>query len=163
MTFLTVQEVCNADFRTVYGCEAAKRYTVFFIAECYEEIFGEEKSNVQETVNAAQRGCCDCNHRIDADCVSRVICRVRGGDIVAKIPKMTLSRFIKEQRKNQNITYKDLADASGVSLSSIRGYCNGTADIMLSKLAKLVKATGHRLCICKEKDRTGGNQHGQTH
>ena len=50
MTFLTVMEMCNADFRTVYGCEAAKRYSVFFIAECYEEcyeeIFGEEKSNV---------------------------------------------------------------------------------------------------------------------
>ena len=82
---------------------------------------------------------------------------------MAKIPKMTLSHFIKEQRKNQNITYKDLADASGVSLSTIQRYGNGAADIMLSKLAKLVKATGHRLCICKEKDRTGGNQHGQTH
>lgn len=81
---------------------------------------------------------------------------------MGKIPKMTLSRFIKEQRKLQNITYKELADASGVNPSTIQGYGNGTADIMLSKLARLVKAMGYRLCICKEKDRTGGNQHGLT-
>lgn len=83
-----------------------------------------------------------------------------GGENMATIPKMTLSRFIKEQREIQNITYKDLSDASGVNMHTIRGYGNGTADIMLSKLARMVKATGHRLCIAKEKDRTGGNQHG---
>ncbi|WP_455577310.1 hypothetical protein [Anaerosinus sp.] len=45
-TFLTVMEMCNADFRTVYGCKAAEEYTVLFIAECYEEVFGKEESNV---------------------------------------------------------------------------------------------------------------------
>lgn len=45
-TFLTVMEMCDADFRIVNGCKAAEEYTVFFIAECYGEIFGEEESNV---------------------------------------------------------------------------------------------------------------------
>ena len=45
-TFPVVTEVCDADSRSKYGTELAEKYTVLFIAECYEEVFGKEESNV---------------------------------------------------------------------------------------------------------------------
>lgn len=80
-TFPVVTEVCDADSRSKYGTELAEKYTVLFIAECYEEVFGKEESNVQKSVNAAWRGCIVCSNLFSGNCRDCGICLVRGGEI----------------------------------------------------------------------------------
>ncbi len=84
---------------------------------------------------------------------------MRGGENL-KLQKTTLSRIISEQRQVKKTSYKELSDKSGVNIHTIRGYGVGSIDNVFGKAAKVLKAMGYRLCIAKEKDRTGGNQHG---
>lgn len=56
-----------------------------------------------------------------------------------------LSRFIKEKRKQANLTQPELADKAGVGLRFIRDLEQGKATLKMDKVNQVLKLFGHEL------------------
>ena len=57
----------------------------------------------------------------------------------------TLSRFIKEKRKQANLTQPELAAKAGVGLRFIRDLEQGKATLKMDKVNQVLKLFGHEL------------------
>lgn len=57
----------------------------------------------------------------------------------------TLSRFIKEKRKQANLTQAELAVKAGVGLRFIRDLEQGKATLKMDKVNQVLKLFGHEL------------------
>ena len=57
----------------------------------------------------------------------------------------TLSRFIKEKRKQANLTQPELAEKAGVGLRFVRDLEQGKATLKMDKVNQVLKLFGHEL------------------
>lgn len=57
----------------------------------------------------------------------------------------TLSRFIKEKRKQANLTQPELAAKAGVGLRFVRDLEQGKATLKMDKVNQVLKLFGHEL------------------
>jgi len=58
---------------------------------------------------------------------------------------ITLSRFIKEKRKQVNLTQPELAAKAGVGLRFVRDMEQGKATLKMDKVNQVLKLFGHEL------------------
>lgn len=58
---------------------------------------------------------------------------------------MELSVFIKEKRKQTNLTQQDLADKSGVGLRFVREMEQGKTTLRLDKVNQVLRLFGHEM------------------
>ena len=68
-----------------------------------------------------------------------------------KHPLTNLTKVVKDARVSQGLTQQDLADRSGVSLSFIRKFEQGSNSIMLHKLLVLIEFLGLDLRVDRRK------------
>lgn len=65
---------------------------------------------------------------------------------------MTLSDFIRQQRKKYKLTQRDLADRSGVGLRFIRELERGKATLRMDKVNVVLDLFGTKLGVVKSQD-----------
>ena len=66
----------------------------------------------------------------------------------------TLSNFVKERRKEVNLTQEEFAERTGVALTVIRKIEQGKTNMNLDKVNLVLKMFGHELAPMKIKDIT---------
>ncbi len=66
----------------------------------------------------------------------------------------TLSNFVKERRKEVNLTQEEFAERTGVALTVIRKIEQGKTNMNLDKVNLVLKMFGHELAPVKIKDIT---------
>jgi y4mF family transcriptional regulator len=64
----------------------------------------------------------------------------------------SLSNFLKERRKEVNLTQEEFAERSGVALTVIRKIEQGKTNMNLDKVNLVLKMFGHELAPVKTKD-----------
>jgi len=64
----------------------------------------------------------------------------------------TLSNFVKERRKEVNLTQEEFAERSGVALTVIRKIEQGKTNMNLEKVNAVLKMFGHELAPVKSID-----------
>jgi len=64
----------------------------------------------------------------------------------------SLSNFLKERRKEVNLTQEEFAERSGVALTVIRKIEQGKTNMNLEKVNLVLKMFGHELAPVKTKD-----------
>lgn len=70
----------------------------------------------------------------------------------------TLRQFVKEKRKESNLTQIQFAERSGVALTVIRKIEQGKDNINLAKVNQVLKMFGHTLAPIKTNELTNFNQ-----
>ena len=70
----------------------------------------------------------------------------------------TLHQFVKEKRKESNLTQIQFAERSGVALTVIRKIEQGKDNINLAKVNQVLKMFGHTLAPVKSNELTNSNQ-----
>lgn len=65
-----------------------------------------------------------------------------------------LSNFVKERRKEVNLTQEEFAERTGVALTVIRKIEQGKTNMNLDKVNLVLKMFGHELAPVKTKDIT---------
>lgn len=65
---------------------------------------------------------------------------------------LSLSEFVKQQRRNTNLTQEDLAERAGVALTVIRKIEQGKDNLSLSKVNQVLLMFGHTLAPISIKD-----------
>lgn len=65
---------------------------------------------------------------------------------------LNLSEFVKQQRRNTNLTQEDLAERAGVALTVIRKIEQGKDNLSLSKVNQVLLMFGHTLAPISIKD-----------
>lgn len=68
-----------------------------------------------------------------------------------QIMKM-LKQFVKERRKEVNLTQEEFADRAGVALTVIRKIEQGKTNLNLQKVNQVLKMFGHTLVPISEKE-----------
>jgi y4mF family transcriptional regulator len=63
-----------------------------------------------------------------------------------------LAEFVKERRKEVNLTQQEFADRAGVALTVIRKIEQGRTNLNLDKVNLVLKMFGHELSPVKSKD-----------
>ena len=63
----------------------------------------------------------------------------------------TIKQFVKEQRKEVNLTQEEFADRAGVALTVIRKIEQGKTNLNLEKVNQVLKMFGHTLVPISEK------------
>jgi y4mF family transcriptional regulator len=63
-----------------------------------------------------------------------------------------LAEFVKERRKEVNLTQQEFADRAGVALTVIRKIEQGKTNLNLDKVNLVLKMFGHELSPVKSKD-----------
>ncbi|TWJ03321.1 y4mF family transcriptional regulator [Mucilaginibacter frigoritolerans] len=64
----------------------------------------------------------------------------------------TSAKFVKEKRRNVNITQKQLAEKSGVGLTVIRKIEQGKGNLSLEKVNQVLRMFGHELAPVNSRD-----------
>lgn len=64
----------------------------------------------------------------------------------------TLSSFVKEKRKQTNLTQQEFAERAGVALTVVRKIEQGKENLNLEKVNQVLKMFGHVLIPVKTKD-----------
>jgi y4mF family transcriptional regulator len=64
----------------------------------------------------------------------------------------TLKQFVKERRKEVNLTQEEFADRAGVALTVIRKIEQGKTNLNLEKVNQVLKMFGHTLVPISEKE-----------
>jgi y4mF family transcriptional regulator len=64
----------------------------------------------------------------------------------------TLSEFVKERRKEVNLTQEEFADRSGVALTVLRKIEQGKTNMNLDKVNLVLRMFGHELAPVNSKD-----------
>ena len=65
---------------------------------------------------------------------------------------LNLSEFVKQQRRNTNLTQENLAERAGVALTVIRKIEQGKDNLSLSKVNQVLLMFGHTLAPISIKD-----------
>jgi y4mF family transcriptional regulator len=65
-----------------------------------------------------------------------------------------LSTFVKEKRKNANLTQSEFAERAGVALTVIRKIEQGDLRLNLEKVNQVLKMFGHELAPISQRDLT---------
>lgn len=63
-----------------------------------------------------------------------------------------LSEFVKERRKEVNLTQEEFAERSGVALTVIRKIEQGKTNLNMDKVNLVLRMFGHELAPVKSKD-----------
>ncbi len=63
----------------------------------------------------------------------------------------TLSIFVKERRKNANLTQEEFAERAGVALTVIRKIEQGKTNLSMQKVNLVLKMFGHELAAVNSK------------
>lgn len=63
-----------------------------------------------------------------------------------------LSQFLKEKRKENNLTQEEFAERAGVALTVVRKIEQGKENLNLEKVNQALKMFGHILAPVSEKD-----------
>ncbi|HOO85569.1 MAG TPA: type II toxin-antitoxin system Y4mF family antitoxin [Prolixibacteraceae bacterium] len=63
-----------------------------------------------------------------------------------------LAEFVKERRKEVNLTQEEFAERAGVALTVIRKIEQGKTNLNLDKVNHVLKMFGHELAPVKSKD-----------
>jgi len=63
----------------------------------------------------------------------------------------TLSEFVKERRKEANLTQEDFAERTGVALTVVRKIEQGKTNMNLDKVNLVLRMFGHELAPVKSK------------
>ena len=63
-----------------------------------------------------------------------------------------LAQFVKERRKEVNLTQEEFADRAGVALTVIRKIEQGKTNLNLEKVNQVLKMFGHTLVPISEKE-----------
>lgn len=64
----------------------------------------------------------------------------------------TLAQFVKDKRKEANLTQEEFADRAGVALTVIRKIEQGKENLNLEKVNRVLKMFGHLLVPVSRKD-----------
>jgi y4mF family transcriptional regulator len=64
----------------------------------------------------------------------------------------TLSEFVKERRKEVNLTQEEFADRTGVALTVLRKIEQGKTNMNLDKVNLVLRMFGHELAPVNSKD-----------
>ena len=64
----------------------------------------------------------------------------------------TLSQFVKDKRKEANLTQEEFAERAGVALTVIRKIEQGKENLNLEKVNRVLKMFGHLLVPINSKD-----------
>jgi len=64
----------------------------------------------------------------------------------------TLAEFVKDQRKEANLTQEQFAERAGVALTIIRKIEQGKENVMLEKVNQVLKMFGHLLVPVSSKE-----------
>lgn len=64
----------------------------------------------------------------------------------------TLKQFVKERRKEVNLTQEEFADRAGVALTVVRKIEQGKTNLNLEKVNQVLKMFGHTLVPISEKE-----------
>lgn len=64
----------------------------------------------------------------------------------------TIKQFVKERRKEVNLTQKEFADRAGVALTVIRKIEQGKTNLNLEKVNQVLKMFGHTLVPISDKE-----------
>ncbi len=64
----------------------------------------------------------------------------------------TLAQFVKEKRKEANLTQEEFAERAGVALTVIRKIEQGKENLYLEKVNRVLKMFGHLLVPVSSKD-----------
>lgn len=65
---------------------------------------------------------------------------------------LSLADFVKQQRKNTNLTQEELAERAGVALTVIRKIEQGKDNLNLAKVNQVLLMFGHTLAPVNTKD-----------
>jgi y4mF family transcriptional regulator len=68
-----------------------------------------------------------------------------------------LSDFVKNRRKQLNLTQEEFAEKAGVALTVIRKIEQGKDNLSLSKVNQVLQLFGHELSPITTKNETGNN------
>lgn len=63
-----------------------------------------------------------------------------------------LAEFVKERRKEVNLTQKEFADRAGVALTVVRKIEQGKTNLNMEKVNMILQMFGHELLPVKSKD-----------
>ncbi|MDT0648305.1 type II toxin-antitoxin system Y4mF family antitoxin [Zunongwangia sp. F260] len=63
-----------------------------------------------------------------------------------------LSQFLKEKRKENNLTQEEFAERAGVALTVVRKIEQGKENLNLEKVNQVLRMFGHVLAPVNEKD-----------
>ncbi|CAM4302870.1 type II toxin-antitoxin system Y4mF family antitoxin [Gillisia limnaea] len=63
-----------------------------------------------------------------------------------------LAQFLKEKRKENNLTQEEFAERAGVALTVVRKIEQGKENLNLEKVNQVLKMFGHVLAPVSEKD-----------
>jgi y4mF family transcriptional regulator len=64
----------------------------------------------------------------------------------------TLAEFVKEKRKEANLSQEEFAERAGVALTVLRKIEQGKANLNLEKVNHVLKMFGHELAPVKSKE-----------
>ncbi|SDX23750.1 transcriptional regulator, y4mF family [Lutibacter oricola] len=64
----------------------------------------------------------------------------------------TIKQFVKDRRKEVNLTQEEFADRAGVALTVIRKIEQGKTNLNLEKVNQVLKMFGHTLVPISEKE-----------
>jgi y4mF family transcriptional regulator len=64
----------------------------------------------------------------------------------------TLAKFVKDKRKEVNLTQKEFAERAGVALTIIRKIEQGKENVKLEKVNQVLKMFGHLLAPVSSKE-----------
>lgn len=64
----------------------------------------------------------------------------------------TLAKFVKEKRKEANLSQEEFAERTGVALTVIRKIEQGKGNLNLSKVNQVLKMFGHELAPVSSKE-----------
>ena len=65
-----------------------------------------------------------------------------------------LNDFVKERRKEVNLTQEEFAERTGVALTVIRKIEQGKTNLNMDKVNQVIRMFGHELAAVKSKDLT---------
>lgn len=68
-----------------------------------------------------------------------------------------LALFVKEKRKNANLTQTEFAERAGVALTVIRKIEQGDLRLQLEKVNQVLKMFGHELAPANQRELTDDN------
>jgi len=78
--------------------------------------------------------------------VGDIVCKLKSRPALSSMNSLLISAFVKEERKNQNLTQEELAEKSGISVRTI-GSIEDNKSVRKSSIEKVVETLGFRLVV----------------